>query len=77
VDVEESTLASRLRAYRAGKGWTQRDLATAADVSQAAVAGIEAGRRFAPSAETLLRIAEALGVTMRDLLPRDHSEKSV
>jgi transcriptional regulator with XRE-family HTH domain len=45
-------------------------LATAAGLSKSYVSSIEAGDTPRPSGETLYAIAEALGVTMSDLLGR-------
>lgn len=54
------SIASRLKAARLEKGWTQEQLAQAATVSQGTVGNIEAGVRR--SHGSLPRLAEALGV---------------
>lgn len=61
-------LGDRIRGYRGTAGVTQAELARQAGVSKAYLSELEgnAGRR--PSADVLLRIAEALGVTIADLL---------
>lgn len=64
------SLADRLKALRAARGWTQRELAAAAGLTQGAVHGVESGRRTRMEADILLRLAEALGVQPRELLPR-------
>lgn len=63
-------LAGRLRAWRALHNWTQDDLATRARVSHNTVAAIEAGRTN-PRLSTLLKIADALNITVVELLRDD------
>mgnify|MGYP000949160429 CR=1 FL=1 len=54
---------SRLRA-----GLTQGELAKQADLTQAALSHIESGRSE-PTISTLKRIAIALGISWKDLIP--------
>jgi transcriptional regulator with XRE-family HTH domain len=54
----------RLRWWRERRGWSQLDLALAADVSQRHVSFVESGRT-APSREMVLRLATALDVPLR------------
>lgn len=72
-------LGERLRQLRQQAGMTQAALAEAAGISKPYLSELEsdAGRR--PSAELLLRLADALEVTIADLLgrkvePEDHVE---
>lgn len=58
TDVE--TIADRLKQERLKKGWTQAQLATAADVSQGTIGNIESGQRQAYA--SLIKIAKALNV---------------
>ncbi|MGH2760150.1 MAG: helix-turn-helix domain-containing protein [Actinomycetota bacterium] len=64
-------LGKRIRSYRADAQMTQTELARAANVSKAYLSELEseAGRR--PSADVVLRIAEALGVTIAELLGKE------
>lgn len=56
----DRSIAPRLIAERQKRGWSQRDLASAADLSPGAVQAIEGGGR--PHLDTIERLAEALGV---------------
>ena len=62
------TLGEQVRARRAVKGWTQKQLAGKAGLTRATVGHIEAGNDA--DAETVRRVAGALGcvvvVTLRD-----------
>jgi transcriptional regulator with XRE-family HTH domain len=63
-------LAERLRGFRGEAGFTQVELAKKAKLSKAYVSELEGdvGRR--PSGEVLLRIADALGISIADLMGR-------
>lgn len=52
---------------RQKKGWTQEHLAFESDVSKAGLCDIESGKR-SPTVKTLVKIADALGVTLADLV---------
>ena len=58
---------SKIATHRKRAGLTQQELADALGVTQAAVANWETGRRC-PPVKTLLRLAEALGCTIADLI---------
>jgi len=58
---------TRLRELRDKIGYSQEKLATVAKVSQAAISCYETGDRW-PSRENALRIAKALGTTVRQLV---------
>jgi transcriptional regulator with XRE-family HTH domain len=64
-------LGDRLKRFRAAAGMTQAEVARAADVSGAYLSELEAGHGRRPSGKVLLRIAEALDVTIAELLGRD------
>jgi transcriptional regulator with XRE-family HTH domain len=59
-------LGTRIRDLRDAKGWSQERLAQAAYLDRSYLAGIERGLRN-PSVRSLLKIANALRVQMRDL----------
>ncbi|HEV8651798.1 MAG TPA: helix-turn-helix domain-containing protein [Actinomycetes bacterium] len=63
-------LGQRLRRFREDRRWTQAALAEHAGVSKPYLSELEgnAGRR--PSGQILLKLADALGVTVADLLGR-------
>jgi transcriptional regulator with XRE-family HTH domain len=63
---------SLLKAWRRWLGWTQRELAERAGVTQAQIARFEAGKGI-PRADTLLRLSNAMGV-MADLLWDDEDD---
>jgi transcriptional regulator with XRE-family HTH domain len=58
--------ALRLRALRARRGVTQRDIADAAGVARGTVGFLEQAR-CCPTADSLARLAEVFGVTMHEL----------
>lgn len=57
-----------IHAVRRAKKMTQQDVSTAAGISRAQVANMEAGRTDIPL-KTLKRMADALGCSMKDLVP--------
>jgi len=65
---EMDGLASNVRNARRRAGISQTDLAKAARVGSGTVARIETGGEN-PRVSTLYRLAEALGVSVHDLLP--------
>lgn len=60
-------LGPRIREIRNRKGMTLETVATKADISASSLSYIERGQN-SPTAETLRKIADALGVTMGELL---------
>jgi transcriptional regulator with XRE-family HTH domain len=64
----EKQLARRIRAFRKLKRLTQTELADSVGVSIAIIGAVERGARKVESS-LLGRIAEALGVEQKDLLP--------
>jgi transcriptional regulator with XRE-family HTH domain len=63
--VDFARLGSIFRAVRIKKRWRQADVATKAGVSRAAVWRLEQGHARELRLDELLRIAEALGVSVR------------
>ena len=63
-------LGARVAGIRRLKKWTQLQLAERAELPRSYVADIEGARRN-PSLRTLLRLASALGVTLRNLFGED------
>jgi transcriptional regulator with XRE-family HTH domain len=61
-------LGKRIRELRDEKGWSQERLAEAAYLDRSYLAGIESGARN-PSVRSLLKIANALRVQVKDLFP--------
>ena len=62
-----NTIADLLRDHRKTSGLTQESLATNAGISISSVARIETGA--IPKLEVLYKLAAALGVDVRDLIP--------
>jgi transcriptional regulator with XRE-family HTH domain len=63
-------LGQRLRRFREDRGWTQAALAEHAGVSKPYLSELEGGAGRRPSGQILLQLADALGVTVADLLGR-------
>ena len=61
VDPTAAELGRRLRALRAGRGWTQIDLADESGLTRRQLIYVENGRSV-PSLVTVLRLARALEV---------------
>ena len=72
MDIGES-----ISNYRQLRGLTLPQLATRAGVSKAFLWEIESGNSKRPGAETLWKIAEALGVTIADLMGKKPPENAV
>lgn len=68
-------IGNRIRDARKEKGFTQADLAAEAEISDTYVCYIETGHKKV-SMDVLLRIAEALGVSISHLLYGDYPESS-
>jgi transcriptional regulator with XRE-family HTH domain len=63
---EARAVGRRIREFRTLKDWTQEELAEAADLDRAYVAGMEVGLRN-PSLRNLVKIARALGVPLAEI----------
>jgi transcriptional regulator with XRE-family HTH domain len=64
---QAQTLAARLRAVRTRKGLTQQQLAGRAQVAVSTLRKIESGRVVEPGYFTMLSLANALGIELREL----------
>lgn len=62
--VAEMTLGELVGVARECKGWTLRDLEKASGVSNALISQIETGKVKDPGFATVIRIVDALGVTL-------------
>lgn len=65
--MENMQLAKRIRAFRKLKGYTQAEFAAQTGVSLAMLGAIERGNRRVEE-QTLLKIAEGLGVSVSELV---------
>jgi transcriptional regulator with XRE-family HTH domain len=61
------TVGEKIKSLREGKGWTMRDLAEQAGLSEASVCRWEMGDRV-PKVESLLRLSKALEVGVEELM---------
>ena len=68
LPLNGATVGDMILAARKAKKMRQEDLAAGVGLSRAQIANIESGRSDVPM-RTLARFAEALGTTMRDLVP--------
>jgi transcriptional regulator with XRE-family HTH domain len=67
-DVIARFVGKHVHARRAGKGWTQTDLADRVGISRQALSAIERGDGM-PATETMYALAGALRCEVYDLLP--------
>lgn len=63
------TIGENIRKLRKEKGWTQAELAFEADTNSLSISYYENGRAL-PSILNLISIADALGVTLDELVGR-------
>jgi transcriptional regulator with XRE-family HTH domain len=66
IDLEK--LGSTIRFYRQGKGWSLADLSERAKVPKAYISDLENGAAGKPNIQYVFNIAEALDVTLDDLV---------
>ena len=69
--MDGNGIGDRLKEYRKGLSMSQADLARKSSVSAAYISELESGLGKRPSGEILLRLANALEVTIADLLGQD------
>ena len=65
IVAQESRFATELRRWRSLRHWSQLDLAIAADTTQRHLSFLERGRSR-PGREMVIRLAESLGLTLRE-----------
>lgn len=63
------TIGERIRKYRKEKGWPQSQLAEEADLCTVYISSYETGR-WLPSLLNIIAIADALNVTLDDIVGR-------
>ncbi len=64
----KAAVGRTLRALRERKGWSQEELGFRADLHRNYIGGIERGERNV-GVENIAKLAKALGIRPRDLLP--------
>lgn len=67
-EVRHMTLGEYISNKRKEKGWSQRELAAASNVSNAEISRLESGKRKEPSPAVLKEIAVALSVPYEEIL---------
>lgn len=68
AEAVPENVGSKIAQARLGRGWTQDRLATKSGVARVSVLRVEAGGRRARP-ETFFRLAHALSIDMRELVP--------
>lgn len=66
----QTIIGERIREFREAKGWTQDELAVAADMNRVTIAKYESGR-IEPKSKSLSKLATALGITTDVLIGTD------
>jgi len=64
-------LAKRLKELRKERNWTQQKLAEKAELSFNAITKIEQGAAEHPTLRTLLKLADAFGISLDSLVGRN------
>lgn len=68
TEGREPHIGNRIRSARERLGWSREDLGSRSGVSWGAIAQMESGRRTNTRSDTLLALAQALGVTIEYLV---------
>ena len=61
-------MGSQIFAHRQERGWSQIQLAEESGVQRSTISNLESGARV-PRLDTLLRLSDALGTSLRELIP--------
>jgi transcriptional regulator with XRE-family HTH domain len=75
TDKERKSLADRLEQLRKAAGLNQQELADKAGLSMSVVSQIERGKKLDPRVSTIEALADALGVSVDELLGRPPAKK--
>ena len=68
AESSKTNLARKVKQLREKLGLSQEKLARLADVSNNTIINIEAGKQNNPTIDTLKKVAEALNVSVEDLI---------
>jgi transcriptional regulator with XRE-family HTH domain len=68
LTIDLKRLGENVRFRRQGKGWTLSDLAEKSGISKAYISDLENGAAGRPNIQYVFAIANALGVTLDELL---------
>lgn len=66
--ADQQIIGAKIKAWRAKKDMTQDELAKKADIPYPTLAKIESGAVQNPSIETVVKVADGLGVTLDQLI---------
>ncbi|MBU2258235.1 MAG: helix-turn-helix transcriptional regulator [Candidatus Omnitrophica bacterium] len=66
-------LAKRLKAFRKKAGWSQQKLAEKSSLSYNTITKIEQGAATMPTIQTMIKIADAFGISLDELVGRKTS----
>ena len=75
--AEPSLIGRRLRAYRRRAKMTQTDLSEATGIARCTIAAVESGLQPGFSVESLIRIADAMGLSLDQLARPSPDDKDV
>ena len=70
VYCQDKMLEQRLRQLRKKAGWSQQKLAEKAGLSYNVITKIEQGVAKRPSIQTMMKLADAFGISLDDLVGR-------
>ena len=70
VYCQDKMLEQRLRQLRKKAGWSQQNLAEKAGLSYNVITKIEQGVAKRPSIQTMMKLADAFGISLDDLVGR-------
>ena len=75
-EIDRKDFAARIVALRTERGWNQARLSREARITAAAMSQIEKGDRL-PTLSVAAKLAEALSISIDDLIGRPHVQPSV
>jgi len=70
-------LAKRIKSYRKKCKWSQQKLAEKAGLSYNTITKIEQGAAKEPTIQTMIKIADAFGITLDELVGRETKQKGI
>lgn len=73
--LSSGTLAKNVKKIRLQNGWSQDKMARVANIPYSTYLKIESGVTTNPSLQTAINIANALGVSLDDLIGREVQKK--
>lgn len=68
-------LDKRIKSYRKKHNWSQQKLAEKAGLSYNTITKIEQGAAKEPTIQTMIKIADAFGITLDELVGRERGKQ--